>query len=225
MDFRAIVFDLDGTLIDSVPDVRAAMNRVLTSQGHPEISLDQALTLVGEGARAMVEKAMALGGTPAPEARLDDLVADYIGYYRRYPVVHTRIYPGVIAVLDSLAQRGVRLGICTNKPLVMTELVLRTLGLDKYFGGVASGDSVPHRKPDGRHVEHTLKLMGAGKARAVMVGDSETDVAAGKDAGLPVVAVTYGYARVPAEGLGADVLIDDFAALPGALDDIARRSA
>ena len=217
----AIAFDLDGTLIDSVPDVRAAINRLLVGEGRSEISLAQTLTLVGQGARVMIEEAMALVGGPAPPDALDRMVETYIEFYRCHPADLTTIYPGVVEVLESLAARGVRMGICSNKPFVMTKLVLKTLGLDRYFDAVTGGDNVPHRKPDGRHVAHTLALMGGRHARAVMVGDSETDVAAGKDAGLPVIAVTYGYAQVPAAEFGADVLIERFRDLPGALDEVA----
>ena len=217
----AIAFDLDGTLINSVPDVRAAINRLLVSEGRSEISLEQTLSLVGQGARVMVEQAMALGGGAPPPDALDYMVETYIGFYQRHPADLTTIYPGVVEVLESLAARGIPMAICSNKPFVMTKLVLETLGLDRFFDAVTGGDNVPHRKPDGRHVTHTLDLMGGRHSHAVMVGDSETDVAAGKDAGLPVIAVTYGYTHVPVGELGADVLIDRFSDLPAALDALA----
>ena len=217
----AIAFDLDGTLINSVPDVRVAINRLLVSEGRSEISLDQTLTLVGQGARVMMEQAMALGGGAPPPDALDRMVETYIGFYQRHPADLTTIYPGVVEVLESLAARGIPMAICSNKPFVMTKLVLKTLGLDRFFDAVTGGDNVPHRKPDGRHVTHTLELLGGDHSHAVMVGDSETDVAAGKNAGLPVIAVTYGYAHAPATELGADALIDRFSDLPDALDALA----
>jgi phosphoglycolate phosphatase len=218
----AIAFDLDGTLINSVPDVRAAINRLLVSEGRSEISLEQTLSLVGQGARVMMEQAMMLGGeAPMPDA-LDRMVETYIGFYQCHPADLTTIYPGVVEVLESLAARGIPMAICSNKPFVMTKLVLKTLGLDQYFDAVTGGDNVPHRKPDGRHITHTLDLMGKRYARAVMVGDSEIDVAAGKDAGVPVIAVTYGYTHVAVADLGADVLIDRFNDLPDTLDALAR---
>ncbi len=217
----AIAFDLDGTLIDSVPDVRAAINRLLVSEGRSEISLEQTLTLVGQGARVMMEQAMALGDGAPPADTLDRMVETYIGFYQRHPADLTTIYPGVVEVLESLAARGIPMAICSNKPFVMTKLVLKTLGLDRYFDAVTGGDNVPHRKPDGRHVTHALELLGGEHSHAVMVGDSETDVAAGKNAGVAVIAVTYGYAHVPVTELGADVLIDRFSDLPDALDALA----
>ena len=218
----AIAFDLDGTLINSVPDVRAAINRLLVSEGRSEISLEQTLSLVGQGARVMMEQAMTLSGAAPPSDALDRMVETYIGFYQDHPADLTTIYPGVVEVLESLAARGVRMAICSNKPFVMTKLVLKTLSLDRFFDAVTGGDNVPHRKPDGRHVTHALDLMGGHHAHAVMVGDSETDVAAGQDAGLPVVAVTYGYTHVAVADLGADVLIDRFSDLPDALDTLVR---
>ncbi len=220
MSFDAIVFDLDGTLIDSVPDVRGAVNRMLAAAGRQPISLEQAHAFVGEGAGVLVAKALAATGAP-PDA-MDDLVERYIDFYRQHPADETVVYPGVAEALETLAGRGVRMGICTNKPAAMTGLVLEALGLDRYFSAITSGDNVPHRKPDGRHVILTLEMMKAGTAAAVMVGDSETDVAAGKDAGLAVVAVSYGYAHVPVAEMGADAVIDSFAALPDALDALYR---
>jgi phosphoglycolate phosphatase len=220
MGFDAIVFDLDGTLIDSVPDVRGAVNRMLVAEGRSPISLEQAHAFVGEGARVLVEKALAATG-PLPEI-IDDHIERYIDFYKKHPADETVVYPGVVEALETLAGRGVRMGICTNKPFVMTGLVLEALGLDRYFSAITGGDNVPHRKPDGRHVLLTLEMMKVAAAGAAMVGDSETDVAAGKDAGLPVVAVTYGYAHVPVAEMGADAVIDCFSALPDTLDSLYR---
>ena len=166
----------------------------------------------------LVEKALAATG-PLPDA-IDGPMERYIDFYKKHPADETVVYAGVVEALETLAGRGVQMGICTNKPLAMTGLVLEALGLDRYFSAVTCGDAVPHRKPDGRHVLLTLDMMNAGAAHAVMVGDSETDVAAGKDAGLPVVAVSYGYAHVPIAELGVDAVIDSFAALPDTLDSL-----
>ena len=221
MGFEAIVFDLDGTLIDSVPDVQGALNRMLKAEGRQPISLEQAHAFVGEGARVLVEKALAATG-PLPDA-IDGPMERYIDFYKKHPADETVVYAGVVEALETLAGRGVQMGICTNKPLAMTGLVLEALGLDRYFSAVTCGDAVPHRKPDGRHVLLTLEMMKAAATGAAMVGDSETDVAAGKDAGLPVVAVSYGYAHVPIAELGVDAVIDSFAALPDTLDSLHRR--
>ncbi len=219
----AVVFDLDGTLIDSVADIGAAVNRTLGERGRRRLSLDEVRGMIGMGAGAMLEIALSATG-PAPSGdEVDHAMERYLTFYKAHPAEHTVIYPCVVEVLKSLRARGVLLGICSNKPLVTTNLALRALGLDVLFAGVTGGDEVPHRKPDGRHVRLTLDLMGAAGASAVMVGDSEIDVAAGKDAGLPVVAVTYGYAQAPAEHLQADILIDRFDALAEALERVMSR--
>ncbi len=221
----AIVFDLDGTLIDSVPDVAAAINRALSAIGFGSVALDDVRGMVGWGARVMLEKAVAAvsPGTAAPsEAAMARLIDSYLGFYRQEPALRTLIYPGVIDVLDGLAVRGVLMGVCTNKPHVMTTVVLDALGMTRYFAGVAGADAVPFRKPDARHVHHTIGLMGATGRAAVMVGDSETDMAAGRNAGLPVIAVTYGYAHGGADTLDADIKIDGFADLPAALESLCR---
>ena len=215
MSFDAIVFDLDGTLIDSVPDVRAAVNRLLASEGRRPISMEEAHAFVGNGARVLVDKALAATGARPDD--IDPLIERYIDFYRQYPADESIVYPGVAATLDALAASGVRMGICTNKPYALTGPVLEALGLGGYFSAFTGGDTVPHRKPDGRHVTLTLELMKADGGHAAMVGDSETDIAAAKDAGLPVIAVTYGYCHEPIGALGADAVIDSFAELPQAL--------
>jgi len=217
----AVVFDLDGTLIDSLPDVCAALNRVLAEDGRRPLTLAEVRAMVGEGATVTVEKALRATGTPGDGAQVADVLARYLESYRGRPAEHTVVYPGAIDVLQRLRADGVAMGICTNKPHATTLPVLAALDLDGYFAAVSCGDSVPHRKPDGRHVALTLEGMGAAHGAALMVGDSETDIRAARDAGVIAVAVTYGYSHVPVETLGADALIDHLGALP----DLMRRLA
>jgi phosphoglycolate phosphatase len=212
----SIVFDLDGTLIDSVPDVTIAVNKILEEEGRRTLSLKEARTMVGQGAKAMIANAMVATGASLSPERLDECVERYIGHYQADPTQRTIIYPGVIWALETFAAEGRSMGICSNKPSVMTNLVLEELGLEKYFSISLGGDSVPHRKPDGRHILQTLNLMGASVERAVMVGDSENDIQAAKQAGMPSVAVSYGYCEDPV-ALAADALIDSFHELPDAL--------
>ncbi|HSV29895.1 MAG TPA: phosphoglycolate phosphatase [Candidatus Omnitrophota bacterium] len=214
---RAVVFDLDGTLIDSAPDVAHALNRLLAEEGRRQLALPEVQELVGEGAGALIERAFAATGAPAAE--VPPLVARYLAFYRQAPADHTVVYDGVRDELARLRAAGVKVGICTNKPHAMTLVVLDALGLAPMFDAVLGGD-FPRRKPDGEHIRETLRLMAAEGASAVYVGDSITDVRAARDAGLPVVAVDWGYARMPVERLGADRLISHYRELPAMLEEL-----
>ncbi|MCA1907025.1 MAG: phosphoglycolate phosphatase [Magnetospirillum sp.] len=215
----AVVFDLDGTLIDSAPDVAAALNRLLIDEGRRALTLAEVQELVGEGAGALIERAWrATGKATTPEAVMP-LVRRYLDYYRASPADHTIVYEDVAEVLDSFRRRGVPMGICTNKPQGMSDLVLDRLGLAPYFAAVLGGE-YSRRKPDGDHIRETLRRMGAEQVQAVMVGDSATDVAAARDAGLPVIAVDWGYARMAPQALAADVLISRFIELPAAVESL-----
>ncbi len=220
----AIVFDLDGTLIDSLPDVHAALNRVLVEDGLRALTLNEVRAMVGEGATVTIEKALRATGDHSDCDRVAEVLARYLATYSDRPAEHTVIYPGAISVLDRFLADGVVMGICTNKPGVTTLPVLRALGLDRYFTAVTCGDTVPHRKPDGRHVTLTLEGMGAVAASAVMVGDSETDIVAARNAGVTAIAVTYGYSHSPVDTLGADGLIDNLEALPDMLRTLVSRT-
>ncbi len=213
----AIVFDLDGTLIDSVPDVRAALNRMLIELGASPLSLKQVEATIGDGAAAMIERAFVMAGTSLDNIYLGTCLQSYLSHYRDHPVAHTTVYSGVREVLAAFKSQDVVMGICTNKPSAMAALVLEELDLDHYFAAVAAGDDTDFPKPDGRHIAQTLSLMGARGRQAIMVGDSETDMGAARDLGIPSIAVTYGYSKHGAKSLDADALIDAFTELPGAV--------
>ena len=218
----SLIFDLDGTLIDSLPDVVLAANRLLAGEGRREITLAEGGGMVGEGARPLVERAFSTTGAPVEEGRIDDLVRRFVALYRAAPAERTIVYPGVEKTLAALAADGVPLGICTNKPHEMSMLVLETMGLAAHFEAVLGGDALAVKKPDPGHLDAVLDRLGATRAGAVYVGDSPVDVEAARNAALPVIAVTYGYSRVPPAALGADLLIDRFDELPGALARLAR---
>jgi len=219
--FEALIFDLDGTLIDSAPDVRASMNRVLAGLGRRELTLEETKDMVGWGGRVLTEKALAKTGEAGSNTDVDIAFKEFLSTYAQHPADHSVVFPGVLPVLDELKAAGVRLAICTNKPTATTPPVLEALGLSQYFDVVSCGDAVPHKKPDGRHVRLVVEEMGATLETAAIVGDSENDISAGIDAGIRSVAVTFGYAHVPHDELGANALIDNFLDLPQALRDIA----
>lgn len=217
LPFEALIFDLDGTLIDSAPDVCASVNRVLTVNGRRALTLDEVKNMIGWGGRVLVEKALALTGEPGNPDDIDRALQGFLDNYAANPVEYTTLFPGVLEALERFEADGVNMGICTNKPTKTTSPVLEALGLERFFKLVSCGDSVPHRKPDGRHVLLVAEGLGATVETAAMVGDSENDITAAIDAGVKSVAVTFGYAHAPTVELGADALIDRFEDLPDAL--------
>ncbi len=215
-----LIMDLDGTLIDSVPDVCAALNRALASTGLAPLSPQQVRKMVGHGARVMIEHAVRESGG-AEDLDIDAIRDLFIAEYVARPVDNTVIYPGVVAALDKFRADGALLGICTNKPEQTTYPVLDALGLRDYFPAIVCGNTLPYSKPDPRHVHRVIEMLGGDAAGAVFVGDSETDIAAARNAGLPIVLVSYGYTLSPPDQLGADILIDNFGDLPAVLDRLA----
>ena len=220
MTLSPVLFDLDGTLIDSLPDVLAAVNRLLDREGRRPLTIDEARLMVGEGAKPLIAQAFAKTGEAAAETALSGYVDRFVSNYREDPVARTIVFPGVESVLSSLAADGVPMGICTNKPHAMSELVLRKLGLDRFFSCVIGGDALSVKKPDAGHLHAVLEAMKCSPAGAIYVGDSPTDVEAARNSGLHMVLVTWGYSRVEPATLGADALIDRFDDLPAALDRV-----
>jgi len=213
---KSVVFDLDGTLIDSVPAVAAAINRVLVEEGRQAISVAATKGMVGGGARETLVLALqATGGGDDEQAAA--LMDRYYAAYLEDPTANTVVYPGVMDVLETFRAEGVVMGICTNKPGETTRPVIEALGLDRFFAATLTPADTQFPKPDGRHVLETLAAMGCMTKGAFFVGDSETDVLAANDAGVPVVCVTYGYCHVPYKDLDVMALIDNFGELPGVL--------
>jgi phosphoglycolate phosphatase len=219
--FEALIFDLDGTLIDSAPDILASINRVLAGMDRRELTLVESRDMVGWGGRVLVEKALAKTGEAGTSEDIDRALDGFLATYAAHPADNTIVFPGVIEALENLKAGGVKMGICTNKPTATTPPVLEALGLTRYFDVVSCGDAVPHKKPDGRHVHLVVEELGASVETTAMIGDSETDIYAAIDAGVRSVCVTFGYAHVPCDELGADALIDHFDDLARALTDIA----
>jgi phosphoglycolate phosphatase len=215
MTQKAILFDLDGTLVDSVPDLAAAANALLAELGRPLLSLAQVTGMVGDGAAKLVERALAASG--AGDTPLREALDRFLALYEADPTRLTRPYDGVPTVLDELAAAGWRLGVCTNKPERATRAVLAGLGLDRFFQVVLGGDSGPPRKPDLRPLRMALDRLGSAAGSAAMVGDHRNDVEAARAAGMPVVFARYGYGTATLGGMTPDAFIDRFAELPHAL--------
>ena len=203
-----ILFVLDGTLIDSAPDLVETLNIVLKRHGRTTLTISAVKKLVGNGARALLERGCKETGAPAEN--LDALTVEFIETYVPNCAVLSRPFSGVIETLDTFANSGYRMAVCTNKPQAPSETILIELGLMQYFEVVVGGDFFPMRKPDPQHLLGALQLMDAPENPAIMVGDSYNDVASARNAGMPVIVVTYGYTTTPAHELGGDILVDHF---------------
>ncbi len=197
---RTAVFDLDGTLVDSAPDIHAALDRLMAGQGRPGFARTEVTAMIGDGVRVLVERATAARGLAFSEALLAGFTADYTARAAEA----TALFPGIAAALDTLAAEGWRLAVCTNKPAAATAALLAALGLDGRFAAVGGGDSFPVRKPDPGHLLGTLRQAGGDPARAVMIGDHSNDVRAAQGAGLPCLFAGWGYGTAAmAEGAAA----------------------
>ncbi len=207
---RTLLLDLDGTLVDTAPDLAACLNRLLSRKGRAQVPPETVRDLVGRGARALIERAFARTGDAAPQAMIDEeLLPLFLEDYAAHIADLSRPFPGVPETLATLRARGCRLAVATNKPQALTERLLEALRLDHFFDAVVGRDRAPTPKPHPAHLHHAQALAG-GLSPAIMVGDSITDLEAGRAAGLPVILVAYGYTPVPARELGADRVIARF---------------
>ena len=210
----AYIFDLDGTLVDTAPDLLAATNLVLESAGRGKLDLNTIRRMVGFGARSLIEQAFAARGEPPTVEALPELVESFLAHYRTNIAVDSRPFPNVAATLASLKQNGAALAVLTNKPHDLAELLLPAVKLDGFFGAVFGAGARPYKKPDPRLYHDAIAALGAQGRPSLMVGDSITDVATARAARVPVILVSYGYTPKPASALGADAVTDDFAEIP-----------
>ncbi len=212
MALRAVVFDLDGTLVHSAPDLHAAALRMLTDLGRGAVTLEQVTGFVGNGVPKLVERCLrASGGLPDDGGAA--ALEIFSGHYGRSPTELTRPYPGVTAMLETLANAGLAMGICTNKPEAASHQVLGDLDLARFFGSVVGGDTLPVRKPDPAPLDRCLSELSAGRTDAVYVGDSETDAATGAATGMRFALYIGGYRKTPVAHLRHDFAFDGFDAL------------
>lgn len=214
LPFRTVAFDLDGTLADTAPDIAAALNRMLHALRRETLPEGVIRGMVGHGARSVVQKGLqATGG--APEDLIDRGVALYLDLYAENVCAGTRPYPGVERALDELAAAGVSLALCTNKVERLTHALVAALGWQGRFAAVVGGDTLATRKPDPAMLHEAIARAGGGPA--AFVGDSITDADTARAAGVPFVAVSFGFSDRPVEALGANRVIDGFRELQDAL--------
>jgi len=217
MSAFTVVFDLDGTLVDSAPDLVAALNVVLVGASLQPVAYEAGRTMVGGGARVMVERGLKANGRVPPPAEVDQMAQDFIAYYAEHIAVHSQPFDGVEATLDALAASGCRLAVCTNKLAWLSVRLLDALKLSRRFHAICGPDTFGVSKPDPKILRDTIERAGGNPARAIMIGDSMTDIATARAASIPIIAVDFGYTDVPVETLKPDRVVSAFAELPQAI--------
>ena len=208
-----IIFDLDGTLVDSAPDLHACANRLLKRYHQPTISLKQSQKFIGDGVRQFVKSAWLQSNKEMDESQLTKLQDEFLLDYQNQPAQLSETYPGVRETLDQLSHFGYKMAVCTNKPQVAAETLLKNLGLRDYFSQIAGGDFYGVKKPNKLHLLNLLNDLGKSASSAVMIGDNEHDAHTAKAAETIFVICTYGYARIPLKDIHFDFKIDKFSEL------------
>jgi|ERR1700722_1588668 phosphoglycolate phosphatase len=216
-----IVFDLDGTLIDTAPDLIDTLNFTLSQHGLPTVPYEEARPLIGGGARGMIEKALLLEGRSAATADVDALYAPFVAHYAEHIADRSRPFPGLEPALDEMARAGHRLAVCTNKLEWLSRRLLDAMQLSGRFAAICGQDTFAVQKPDPRIFRSTVLQAGGEPHRAIMVGDSITDIRTARAANVPVVAVDFGYTDVPVATLGPDRVISSFVELGAAVAALA----
>lgn len=210
MTIRAVVFDLDGTLVDTAPDLMAATNHVLSLLRRRPITMPEVRSFVGRGARILIERGVAATGDAIDEASLTYYHAEFLRHYEGHTADRSEIFPGAVALLKRLADSGIKAGVCTNKPEGLSRLLLDTLDLSHFFGAVVGPDTIRIAKPDAAPYLEVVRRLGVEPQQSIMVGDSEVDVLTARAAGVPVIAVTFGYTARPVAEYGPDYLVSHF---------------
>lgn len=211
-----VAFDLDGTLVDTAPDLVGTLNLLLKDEGLPPLPLAEARPFIGRGARWLIERGFEAAGAHLHPARVQPLFDRFIAHYVDHIADESRPFPGCEAALDALKARGAKLCVCTNKRTDLAVALLETLGLAGRFEAVIGADAAPAIKPDPRHLQTAIDAVGGCMDRAILVGDAATDVGAARAAGAGLILVSFGYTEVPAADLDHDILIHSFDELPAA---------
>ena len=217
---RIVVFDLDGTLVDTAPDLINALNYVLTREGLPPLPLHAARNMIGAGARKMIERGLELEGVTVSVDALNRLMRDFVDYYAAHIADESRPFEGLDDALDDLSGRGYRFAVCTNKLEWLSKLLLDRLGMSSRFAAICGADTFGVAKPDPAILQQTLARAGGSTSAAIMVGDAGPDVGVARRAGVPVIGVEFGYTDVPIAELKPDRLIGHMRDLPAAVESL-----
>lgn len=219
MTAPTLVFDLDGTLVDTAPDLVTGLNVAMALEGVEPISVQEVRRIVGGGVRVMLARGLEERGHRVSKDRFEELAAAFLAHYEIHIADESALYPDVERVLNELAAAGNTLAVCTNKPEKLSLLLLEALGLKSRFAAICGADTFPVRKPDALHLVGTIERAGGDVTRAVMIGDSRADRDVARNAKVPCVLLDYGYTDVPAKELGAEAVISHFKDVP----DVVRR--
>jgi phosphoglycolate phosphatase len=218
---RTVVFDLDGTLVDTAPDLISALNFVLAREGLPPVPLKSARTMIGAGARRLIERGLELEGRDASVEDITRLTSDFIDHYADHIADESRPFDGLESALDDLTASGYRLAVCTNKLEWLSKRLLDRLGLSARFSAICGADTFGVSKPDPAILQQTVARAGGQLSSSIMVGDAGPDIGVARRAGIPVIGVGFGYTEVPIADLKPDRLIQHMRELPAAVESLA----
>ncbi|MFZ1427211.1 MAG: phosphoglycolate phosphatase [Geminicoccaceae bacterium] len=223
---NALIFDLDGTLVETAGDLHLVLAEILAEAGLEAPSLPAVRSMIGDGARVLIERALVALDQPAEPEAVDLLFSRFRERYAEVPCRRSEPYPGARDLLVRQRAAGFRLGLCTNKPQGATDGLLRALDIDGYFDAVIGGDALPGiRKPDPAHLAAVLDRLVVEPAAAIMIGDSRNDLLTARGLGIPCILVSFGYTDTPASELGADMVIDHLDEVPAALEQLRHNGA
>lgn len=223
MQNLTVVFDLDGTLVETAPDLIAATNHVMRRAGLAPVPAAHIRPSISFGARAMIEKGLQFHARSLPNVEIDRLLQLFLAHYAENIAVESHAYPGLETALETLAARGATLAVCTNKQHALSRRLLDALGLSRHFKALAGRDTFPVCKPHPDHLTGAIAMAGGDAQRAIMVGDSETDIKTARAAGIPVIGVPFGYTDIPIHELKPDAVITHYRELETAIAALSRR--
>lgn len=218
---RAVIFDLDGTLVDSAPDLAGALNDLLAEEGLGSLPLEQVRLMIGGGVPKLVERGMRACDRQADDARIEELAARFLELYTPRATKLSKLFPGACELLEHFKAEGRDMAVCTNKPEAVSVRMLDDLGVLPMLGAVVGGDTLPVKKPNPAPLYSALRTLGYRETDAVLVGDSPVDAQAARNGRIPVLLVTFGYTRVPVTEIDCDGIVENFADVPAALARIA----